>query len=216
MKLFFGKGKIIEEKIFEYLELIKSQKDLFNKHIHQYLKVNKIKHSDKKIECVHDYESKADDLRLEIEHSLYGKVLLPEFRGDVIRLLERLDKLPNKCESILYMISLQNMKIPKNLKEDFKELIDINMKTFEFVFSLITALFKDPVNVEKFGDKIDKIESKSDTKEREIISKIFSSRTIDKADMILYKELVLEIGSISDYGERIADMSTIINIKVKV
>ncbi len=216
MKLFFGKGKKVEENIFKYLELIKQEKDLFIKLVNECIKTDKLKHTVKEITSVHSYESQADDLRREIEHSLYGKALLPEFRGDIIRLLEKLDKLPNKCESILYMMSLQKLKIPNKLKLDFKELIKINTKTIDEVNHLITALFKNPKEVQIYNDILDKIESVSDTKEREMILKIFSSRTIHKCDRILLKELVLEIGSISDYGEQIADMATIINIKIKV
>ncbi|MBU1078706.1 MAG: DUF47 family protein [Spirochaetes bacterium] len=216
MKFFFGKGKIVEENIFKYLDLIKKEKDLFTQCLEEYLKTNKLKHSAAKIGSVHSYESKADDMRREIELSMYNKALLPQFRGDIIRLLELIDKLPNKCESILYMISLQNLKIPKMLKEGFRKLIIKNAETFGAVHVLITSLFKNPKEVQAYGDKIDKIESASDAIERELISAMFSSKTIDKCDRILLKELVLEIGSISDYGEHIADMATIIHIKVKV
>lgn len=216
MKLVFGKGKKVEENIFNYLDVIRKEKEVFFKYISEYIQFNKLKHSKKKSTSVHFYESKADDLKRKIEIDLYSKSLLPEFRGDIIRLMERLDKLPNKCQSIIYMISLQKMKIPKKIKTSLLELVKINIKTIDEVYQLISALFRDPKRVQDYYKKIDQIESSSDKKEREIIAVIFSLDSIDKADCILLKELVLEIGSISDYGERIADMVTIINFKVRV
>ena len=216
MKLFFGKGKIIEENIFQYLGFISSEKEIFVKALIDYLETGKIDELHDEIKKVHSYESKADDLRRNIEHTLYGKVLLPEFRGDIIRLLERLDNLPNECQTILYMIVTENLVIPEVLKEKIIELIQMNALSIDEVIDLIKALFNNPKEVEKYVEKIDELESKSDGNERELITKIFSSKSIDRCDRCLFKELVLEIGSISDYAERISDMATIINIKVKV
>lgn len=216
MKLFFGKGRAVEKEIFEYLKLINSGKKIFVNGLLEYLKTNKIKRLLNASENVHSYESKADDTKRNIEHALYGKALLPEFRGDIMRLLERLDRLPNECQTVLDMIGLQNLKIPGILKEELIELIQVNALSVDKVISLTKDLFTDPKEVEKYAKKIDKLESQSDSKERELIRKIFSSKSIDKCDRLLLKELVIEIGSLSDNAEMISDMVTIINIKVKI
>ena len=216
MKLFFGKGRAVEKEIFEYLKLINSGKITFVNSLLEYLKTNKIKDLIASAENVHSYESKADDTKRNIEHALYGKALLPEFRGDIMRLLERLDRLPNECQTILDMIGLQNLIIPGILKEQLIELIQVNALSVDEVISLIRDLFTNPKEVEKYAKKIDQLESQSDSKERELIRKIFSSKSIDKCDRLLLKELVIEIGSLSDNAEMISDMVTIINIKVKI
>ena len=49
-------------------------------------------------------ESSCDDYRREIELWLYERAHVPEPRGDILGLLEAIDKIPNKAESILYQI----------------------------------------------------------------------------------------------------------------
>jgi len=196
MKVFFGQGKVIEENIFKYLELVESEAEVFKKTIMNFLKVGKLKNILEMAQQVHFFESRADDLRRNIEHLLYSKVLLPEFRGDFIRLMERLDKLPNECQTILYMIGLQKLKIPKILKQKFQELLEINIQSIEEVIKIVKLLFTNPRELSKQAGKADLIESRSDAIERELI--------------------VLEIGSISDYGEIVVDMVMIIDIKAKV
>ncbi len=216
MKMLFGKGNIVEEKILNYLGLIKSVKKIFADAFLDYLKTDRIKNLDDAVKKVHSHESKADDIRRDIEQVLYGKVLLPEFRGDIVRLLERLDRLPNECQTILYMITLQNIKIPKILKNELIELIKINSTSIDRVIEMVQDLFKNPGGVKKFTKIIDKLESQSDSRERGLIKMIFYSKSIDKSDMINLKELILKTGSLSDNAERVSDMTTIINIKVKI
>ncbi len=215
MKILIGKGKLVEEKIYEYLDEIKEAKVVFKKLMENYLGGKK-KIKGKESKEVHSFEAKADDIRRDIEQLLYGKVLLPEFRRDILNLLEVLDKMPNKCESIIFMIELQNMKVPSILKKDTLELVEINARAVDKVVEAIKVLLENPKDVDSIVEEIDRIESESDKKEREMIKKLFSSRSIDKADKILLKELILEIGSISDYGENIGDVITILNIKVRV
>ncbi len=216
MKLFFGKGKAVEEKIYEYLNYIAEAKSLFKDIITKFFEGRITEKFDEEVFSVHFKEARADDLRRDIEYHLYGKALLPEFRGDILGLLEELDKLPNKCESVLFMINLQSLKVPEFLKEDFINLVDINLKSIDESITLVKSLFQNPKIVGEIVNKLDKIESESDGKEREMIKKLFDSKEVDKCDKILLKELILEIGSISDFGEMIGDMVNIINVKVKV
>jgi predicted phosphate transport protein (TIGR00153 family) len=60
---------------------------------------------DEKVNGIHERESQADDLRRDIELTLYGKALLPESRGDLLGLLESFDGLPNIAETIGFVVS---------------------------------------------------------------------------------------------------------------
>ncbi len=215
MRLFIGKGKLVEDNIYKYLDTVVGAKRLFQKLMENSLKGGK-KIVSKSSKEIHSFESSADDIRKSIEHLLYGKVLLPEFRRDVLNLLELIDKMPNKCESIIFMIDLQNLKIPKILKGDVLKLVKVNAKSIDKVVEAVRTLINKPKELDPLLDALDSIESESDHIERDLIKKLFSSRSIDKADKILLKELILEIGSISDYGENIGDAITILNIKVRV
>jgi len=216
MKLLFGKGMAIQDNIFKYLDLIKKTRDRFFEIITNYLKDNKVKQLLEETRKVHSLESKADDLIRDIEKALYSKILLPEFRGDIIQLLNILDKIPNECQTILYMIGTQNLKIPSVLKNKVSELIEVNLKAIDEVIALNKMLFENPKGVEKHVKEIDSLESHSDAVERELIIQIFSTKSIEKYEKLLLKELIVHIGSLSDYPENTYDMVTIINLKTRV
>ena len=164
------------------------------------------------VERVHTLERSADDKRREIESTMYGKALIPESRGDILGMLEAMDLIPNQCESVLYQIWTQNMSVPAEFIEQFRELLEANVEAYELLCRAMRDLFGKVDRIDRgTGQVIDK-EAASDGIERGLIKAIFSS-DMDKADKILLKELVLELGAISDRSENAADRLR--NIAVK-
>lgn len=156
------------------------------------------------IEKMHVSESLADDIRRELELTLYEKALIPESRGDILGLLESTDHVVTKAQSVLYQIETESLEIPEFLKEDISTLMHINADTFCHVMDAIRKLFEDIHSVRDLTREIDKEESASDRLERDIIRRIFSS-DLDIGNKILLKELVIEIGEISDLSEVVGD-----------
>ena len=167
---------------------------------------------DELIEKTHIAESLADDIRREVELTLYEKALIPESRGDILGLLESTDKVLNKAQSVLYQIQSELLQLPEFLKEDFRKLVDINIGAFKDVTRAIRALFRDLREVRDITNEIDKRESASDHLERELIKKIFISE-LSVGEKILLKELVLETGNISDLSQAVGDRLNIITAK---
>ena len=50
-----------------------------------------------KLKQLNELEHKGDELRRQVEQELYTMALIPDFRGDVLSLLEDLDSLLNVC-----------------------------------------------------------------------------------------------------------------------
>ena len=59
-----------------------------------------------------DLESEADEMRRDIEMTLYGRALLPESRGDILTILESYDRVPNAAETVLSILANQRVVIP--------------------------------------------------------------------------------------------------------
>ena len=167
------------------------------------------------VAATHALESGCDDLRGAIERTLYGRALLPESRGDILGLLESLDLIPNKAESVLFQIQLQRMTIPEDLKEDFKRLIGVNVDAYGVLRSSIETLFERPADALRMTEEVDKEESESDSIERILIRRIFKS-SLPGEQKILLKELVIEIGELSDRAENVADRVALVSIKRRV
>ena len=157
-------------------------------------------------------ESQTDSKRREIEAAMYGEALIPESRGDILGMLESIDLVPNKAESVLYQIWLQNMIVPQQYVDDMKRLIQANRESFTLLCDAARRIFADISDVMPIVDEVSAKEGESDGVERVLIKSMFDSPG-DKADKILLKELVIEIGAISDRAENAADRLRILSIK---
>ena len=212
MALFFSKTNQLLEMIDGHLEKVTECMEHARKTLLLYMKKGSCNEFDELVNKTHMAESCSDDLRREIEISLYEKALMPESRGDILGLLEAVDRIPNKAESVAFQIQTEAIRIPDEFKSELGKIININFDIFEDIKRAINAIFKDIGRVRNITNGIDKKESSSDSMERDLIKKLFSSN-IDVGEKILLKELIIEIGSISDRAENTADRLNIMAVK---
>ncbi|OIN95936.1 TIGR00153 family protein [Candidatus Desantisbacteria bacterium CG1_02_38_46] len=212
MPFFYTKQNKLLKMLERYLLKIEESMGGFKKTIEVYFEKGLCENFSELVEKVHIAESSADDIRREIEIELYEKSLIPESRGDVLGLLENTDRVPDKAQSVLYQIQTEFLQIPEFLKDEFSHLVNINFDAFNDLARAIRKLFENIKEVKDITNEIDKKESASDRLERGAIKKIFSS-DIDVGQKILLKELVIEIGSISDLSEEVGDRINIIAAK---
>lgn len=165
-------------------------------------------------EC-HAAESQADDIRREIEHTLYGKALLPESRGDLLGLLESFDRMPNVCSGILFGMLCERTQVPQELRSDIARLAALNMEAYRLVRRCVDSLWSSPQETLNNSKAVDAKESESDRLERALITAIFQ-RDGDTGSKILLRDLVLHIGDISDRAEDSADRIAIVAIKRQI
>ena len=164
---------------------------------------------------IHAAESRADDLRIDIEKSLYRRMLLPESRGDLLGLLEAFDRMPNVAEDVTSMIRTMHIELPEQWRGSFGEMVDKNVEAYHQVRKGVDALFSDPDSVEKTVAPVDKLESASDKLEMGLISEVFAS-DLDKADMLVLRELINRLGDISDAAERVSHRLEIVSFKRRI
>ena len=209
--MFWKKQQSIINKIKALLESIDKCRDIFNNTIEKLIIEGPTKENHERALRVHDAEARIDDIVREIETDMYQHALIPESRGDILGILESLDKIPNNFQSLCFQMSLEGIIVPKELHEKFLRLLEINLEAYDVLKKTILDLFYER-DIQKGIDKIDRWESKSDIIERELIKEIFDS-AMDKADKILLKEIVINIGDISDYAESTSDRLRIAIIK---
>jgi len=212
MEIFFSRKNRIYEMVERYLNKMLETGELFKKTVEKYFETGLSREFKEMIETTHLSESMADDIRREIELEMYEKSLIPESRGDILGLLESTDEVMNKAQSVLYQIETENLEIPEELREDFLKLIHNNISAFEVAIDGFRTLFHNLKEVREKVQEVDKRESSSDRMEREIIRKIFAG-SYDTGKKILLKDLVIEIGNISDMSEEVTDRLNIVAAK---
>ena len=212
--ILWKKQKEIEQAVEDYLTETENCLTAFVEAMETYFAESLSAHFEQQIEKTHRHESQADDKRREIEYAMYNRALIPESRGDILGMLEAIDLVPNKCESVLYQIWFQNMSIPQEYTDKLKRLVQVNKESSELLCQAVRNIFSDIEQTLPAIDLVGEKESESDRIERMLIKDIFSSPG-DKADKILLKEVILEIGAISDRSENAADRMRIVAVKRK-
>ena len=213
--IFWKQQEGVEDKLQRYFGHCDACFDQFEVAFSYYLEHGIDEHFASQVDKTHQIESNADDLRREIEHLLYGKALLPESRGDILGLLETYDRLPNIAETILFVVQSQHMVLPDDLRPELKKLCDVNLKTYRILRQAVELLMTNPKATLGATKEVDQLESESDQLERALITQIFQ-RKEDNGTKILWKELVLLIGEISDRAERVADRIGLVAIKRQI
>jgi len=214
-RFLFRKEQQVEQLIYQYLDSLKMAQENFLKAMNVYFQKGFCDDFDFLIEQTHKVESKADDTRYEIETMMYAKALIPESRGDVLGLLEAVDQIPGLFELILYMIQTQRLRTPDFLVLDIKELIRASLECCDLLIKEVEALFKKAGDIRSLVSNIDNNESHCDHIERRIITRIFDS-DLDPFQKLQLKEMVIQLGEISDQADRVSRRVHIISTKRRV
>ncbi|MCP4591921.1 MAG: DUF47 family protein [bacterium] len=158
-------------------------------------------------------ESRADDARRELCLLLYGKALFPESRGDILGLVEAVDKVPNRAEAIMRRIVSQHIGPPApDLGEGFRALVASVEACTTAMFEGVNVLFKDHHAAVELSNRVDHLESEADRAEMELTERIFTS-ALEGFPKILYRDLVMDVGGLADRAEDASDRIRIIAIK---
>jgi len=212
--MLWKKEQAIIDKIEEYLDQVDTCRNHFRKCIEKLLLEPDNDENQIIVEEVHRSESKADDLRRDIELQLYQRALIPESRGDVLGLLETMDAIPGMFQSLCYQFLLERIVIPEQFRERYLHLVEVNIKSYDLVRQAVLGLFFKK-EVKELTDLVDTVESDSDRIERDLIRDIFSGK-LDKADKILLKEIVINTGDISDLAEKVKDRLNLAIVKRRI
>lgn len=212
-KIFFRKQHQVQVLLFKYLEALKLTQRHFS------LALETCLTNDKAFgdfgfltNQTHRFESQADDVREEIKTLMYEKVLLPESRGDIMRLLDGMDNIPRYMEIVLNMIKTQKLAIPDFIAPDIRELVRASLEAVDLMRCQVEDLFKRKGRIKELVSVIDQKESQCDKIERRLISAIFDS-DLDGFLKLQLKELVVYLGEISDFVDVMSKRINIMNLK---
>ena len=213
--MFTNKQKKIESQITQYNRQVADCMKVFKQALQGYCNNPDREAVKGSFDKVHRAESLADDIRREIEVIMYSKALFPESRGDILGLLETMDKVPNQAEAVVHMIWNQHIAIPKELHSDILHIVDLGCRCVDALLEAAGKLFMDFTNAGVAVGRIDEIESESDRAEAELIEKIFSTQP-DTIGKLLLRDLIKNIASISDRAENAGDRIRIMIAKRSV
>ena len=210
--LFFRKQVRIEQGFEQFLGCIQRCLELFCASLLSYLEHGPGESFERAVELVERAESKADKLRREIETVLYKNELLPDSRGDMLNLLEGLDRVPNRIETVVRNICMRRVDIPGNVAPSIKEMLVPVQTCVETLLTAVRMLFSEPSTVKAAVDDVDRLETECDVIQHRTIREIYRM-DLDLAEKMQLERLISEIGGIADRAEDAGTVLEIIAIK---
>lgn len=166
------------------------------------------------ISSLQKLENDADSLRRDIESILYTHSLLPEFRGDVLNLLEKTDDVIDISKNVVEMLDIEKPVLPKEIEKNFLLLADISQMAIESVVSASRSFFRDVKTVKNTLHRVYYYEKEADVIAKEIKNIVFNQITnLELSNKIHLRDITNSTAKVSDKAEDVADILSILTIK---
>lgn len=212
---FMSKQRKVESQLAEYRKSVALCLEKFQQAFDEYCSTGDRTKLRQNVMEVSKAESIADNLRRDVEVMMYSKALFPESRGDILGLLESLDKVPNQAENVSKMLLSHHITIPSELAAEILQLVRISCQAGTALLDSMSKLFDDFINATVAIGMVDELESEADQIEDALIEQLFAGDYSD-FEKLLLRNLAKSIASVSDRAEDAADRIRIVVAKRRI
>lgn len=202
----------IEKEIDSFLNLASESGLIFIQGIDAYL-IHKFDTFNEHLTHIVETEKSADTLRHSIEDLLYRKTLIPESRGDVLELIERMDALLGRFKGVMFRVEIERPEIAPKFHDDLKTLINCVIQAVEAATLSLRAYFKDISQATDHIHKVSFWETEADKATTHLQKAIFGDDTLGLDLKMQLRDLSKSIDKIADQAEDLGDSLAIYVIK---
>ena len=160
-------------------------------------------------------EHESDILRRQIESSLYEQNLIPDLRGNILQLVENLDKVINLFDEVSHKFYIEQPDIPEIYHEQLKTLVRQVSDCAENMAISSRAFFRDIVTLRDYAQKVFLLENQSDRTSAKLRKALFDS-DLELARKNQINEFIEEVADIADLAEDCIDALLIFAIKREI
>jgi predicted phosphate transport protein (TIGR00153 family) len=211
--LFFSKANKTIELIDSFFNCVDQTLLLFKEGVKNYLYKN-TENFNNNLQSLANLEIESDQIRRSIENTLYTQSLMPQLRGDILRLLEEMDKLIDHSKKNLFQFDVEMPLIPQDLVQDFIKLTQVSVSAAESVIPAAKSYFNEPATVSEKIHRVFFYEKETDVFADVVRRKIFREmNSLKLSEKFHLRYFTLHIENISDTAEKVADLLTIMAIK---
>ena len=162
---------------------------------------------------ISNLESECDKLRRTTERKIYQETLIPEQRGDVLGMLENLDKIPGQLQGNAHRINTEKPNIHKELHDDFDSLVKNNSTCVKLLIDGSKNFFIDPKKTIEECLLVSKHESTGDKISTKLKNAIFNNSNLDLSQKMHLRYFVEIIDEVANLAEDVADRLIISSVK---
>ena len=162
---------------------------------------------------ISNLESECDKLRRSTERKIYKETLIPEQRGDVLGMLENLDKIPGQLQGNAHRTNTEKPNIHEDLHDDFNSLVQNNSACVKLLISGSKQFFIDPKKTIEDCLLVSKHESTGDKISTKLKNAIFNNNNLDLSQKMHLRYFVEIVDEVANLAEDVADRLIISSVK---
>ena len=211
MQILFGKTRLLESQVDEFLDLITKGTLCMREAIRSYLSGDD-EDFQSRLTMIGDYERKADELRRSTESMLYTYSLIPESRADVLGLLENLDNVIDRAKQIVQEFDVQQPDVEIGYLDLYVQVTNKSVKAVEQVVDAARAFFRNESRLRDCINKVDFFETEADRAGLRLKKQIFQS-DLDLARKQHLRYFADALESLSDIAQEVSEQLAIASIK---
>jgi predicted phosphate transport protein (TIGR00153 family) len=207
----FGKTRALEAQTEEFCNKVSEGSLAFKIGLSAYMAGDLDAFAEKQ-RHVSEVESRADELRRDIQRRLYVETLLPESRGDVLEVLENTDRILNACESAMWQFFIEKPKFSDEIAVEFSKLVNTVVDAVDALVLALRAFFRGDQSITDHMHKVIFYETEADKINHRVLGHVFESDA-DLSYKNQIRHFVLHIDNIADIAEDVADRLAIFSLK---
>lgn len=211
---FYKSTKELELRIDAFLDTVAEGGLVFKEGVHAYL-TEEGPDFQSLIKRIDKLEGRADTLSRDVESDLYRHSLIPEHRGDVLGLLENSDNIIDRIKTSLHQFCVESPQIPGEYHAGYIQLAEAGAAAVEAVTLSARAFFRDVDAVNDHLYKVYHFEKEADKISDALKRKIFASE-LELARKLHLRYFAMNVESVSDKAEEVADRLAIYSIKRRI
>ena len=217
----FGKTKFLEGQIDDFLDKVAEGAIYFERGINIYLEEGTVSEAcEEKLAQIISLKEKCKDLRRSIVNTLYTEMLIPDFRGDVLRLLtdlySLLDAMGNNFQELViehYDEVGETDDLISDGRQKFLDLVKVVVQSVDKVIIAARTFFRNPQAVKDHIYQVRVYESEADAIAVTLKKAIFAANLPKFSQKINLRDVVDAIDAIADKAEQVADELSIYAIQ---
>lgn len=210
----FANTRSLELRIDELLDKVAEGGILFERGMVLLLERGLAPETEQKLQQLIQLKERCNQLRRRVVDTLYSEMLIPEFRGDVLRLLSNLYRLLDSIKNAFqdFLIEYSDVVSGQQSIAEAKELVAVVVQSVQAAVQGARAFFRNPEAVRDHINQIRVFESEADGIAVRLKTALFASdRSLDQK--MLGRDALAVIDGLADLAEEISDELSILAIK---
>lgn len=209
----FKHAKKSIELIENFLTIIDQGSLIFKDGVKNYLLGNRLNFEDN-LNTLAKLSYEADLKKREIENILYTQSLMPQLRGDILKLLEELYNIIDIAKTNLFEFDVEIPFIPSELNSDLIKLTELSVFSIDSLIPAARAYFRNPDAVKEQLHRVYHYEKEADKLAASIKRRAFQDiPNLKLSEKFHLRYFTLHIEILSDVAQHAADLLSIMALQ---